>query len=111
MTISTSGISFVPPAGQPFNPAGSAAGTTQATATPLPAVFNFITTAAPGSGVIVTVGVGEWQLISNQSANTFYVWPVFNAQIGALGINTPLTLDPEDTIHVFVVSSSQIFSF
>lgn len=72
----------------------SAAGTTQGTATTLDADKNFISTAASGSGVVLSVNAigGDDQFVYNGGSNPMKVYPPSGAQINSLGTNNPMIL-------------------
>ena len=69
----------------------SAAGTTQGTATALGSAVNFISTAASGSGVVLSssASAGDSQLVYNGGANPVKVYPPSGASINGLSANAP----------------------
>jgi hypothetical protein len=71
----------------------TAAGTTQATATPLTAEWNEITTTAANSGVILDAfGIGLNSLVFNEGVSTLKIYPPVGCSIDALGANNPYSL-------------------
>lgn len=88
----------------------TAAGTNQATATPLTTYVNLITTVASGTGVILTAGVRA--LIMHRGANPLAVYPPVSGQLEALATNAPFMLqagqdayflfDPNNPNHGYV---------
>lgn len=71
----------------------TALGTTQATATQLPATSNFIGTAAASTGVILTPGnAGDMIFVYNGGANSVTVYPPLGGTINNLSANTGLAL-------------------
>ncbi len=66
----------------------TATGTTQATALPLGADLNNVTTVAASSGVIMpAMNPGDEIVVRNGGANALSLYPPVGAQINALGVN------------------------
>ena len=87
--------------GEQFQTTISAAGTTQATATLLSAPINEITTAAAGSGVVLSpVAFGYTVGIYNSGANPVKVYPPTGQQFNGLAANTGISL-PANTYATF----------
>jgi hypothetical protein len=64
------------------------AGTTQATALPLPADVNrFVTVAASSGTILPPMNQGDWVVIRNQGANALLVYPPVGGIINALALN------------------------
>lgn len=75
----------------------TATGSTQATAFPLPSRVNYFSTVPSGSGCMLpqaTVSSGIEITIINRGANALLVYPSPGGQIEALGVNTPISVDP-----------------
>lgn len=89
----------------------SAAGTTQGTATELKAADNEITTAASGSGVILSSSLssGDSQTVFNAGANAVKVYPPSGMKINALATNNPMLLAVNTGCFFKCVSSTRVF--
>ncbi len=71
----------------------TATGNSQATALSLPAVNNFVSTAAASTGVILPVGsAGDVVFVYNGGANSLTVYPPVGGTINNLSANTGLAL-------------------
>lgn len=86
----------------------TAAGTTLATATPLQAKFNLVTTAAASSGVSLPAGAvaGEVVVVQNGGANALAVYPATAAGTvagGAAGAAASLAVTTEKTKQAMFV--------
>lgn len=89
----------------------SAAGTTQGTATELTMADSEITTAAAGSGVVLSSSLsgGDLQTVFNAGANAVKVYPPSGFKINSLSTNSPMTL-PTNTGCLFkCVSTTRVF--
>ena len=89
----------------------SAAGTTQGTATELTAADNEITTAAAGSGVVLSASLaaGDSQTVFNAGANAVKVYPPTGMSINALAANAPMTLATNTGCFFKCVSTTRVF--
>lgn len=89
------------------NPAVTAAGTTQATATQLNAFTSIVSTVPSGAGVQILPAGQLVQTIINTSANPLNVWPQPGMSIGTAAANTAVTIAPGASIGIAVVSPTQ----
>lgn len=70
----------------------TAAGSTQATAAPLPASTNVLTTVAASTGVILPVSdLGDEVFVANLGANTVNVFPPVGGKVGTAAVNAAAT--------------------
>lgn len=70
-----------------------ATGTTQATALPLPAVNNFVATAAAATGAILLAGSASDAItVYNGGANALLVYPPVGGVINSLAANTAVSI-------------------
>jgi hypothetical protein len=89
----------------------TAAGSTQATATPLTRPINNITTVAASTGVIFPGAVpGMRIIVRNGGANILRIYPAVGAQINTLGTNTGLQLEVDATIEFVAVSGTRWYT-
>ncbi|OHD24084.1 MAG: hypothetical protein A2Y38_14695 [Spirochaetes bacterium GWB1_59_5] len=93
----------------------SAAGTTLATATPLRAKFNKVTTAAASTGVSLPVAnAGDMVIVQNSGANALAVYP--NSATGTIaggsaGAAVSLAVTTEKTQHaIFICWGSDVWT-
>lgn len=95
-----------------FSPAVAAAGTTQATATTLPADHCMVTTVAASSGVILNpANGGSIQTVANgQATNALNVYPPVGSAINGYTVNLPLVLPPNRGAFFIFVSPTAIIS-
>ena len=89
----------------------SAAGTTQGTATELVNADNEITTAAAGSGVVLSASLasGDSQTVFNAGANAVKVYPPSGMKINALAANAAMTLAVNTGCIYKCVSTTRVF--
>ncbi len=87
----------------------SAAGTTQATATPLTASIVIVTTVASGAGVEIAGLTQPQQLIMNRGANTLLVYPPTSGQIESLGTNAAYSIAPGSQAMIASTSATQAY--
>ena len=89
----------------------TAAGTTQGTATELPAADSEVTTVAANSGVILNrlIAPGEQQSIFNAGANSLKVYPPSGMQFNALPTNSAISLSTNTGVLFRCVSTTRIF--
>ena len=89
----------------------SAAGTTQGTATELAAADNEITTAAAGSGVVLSASLaaGDSQTVFNAGANAVKVYPPVGMRINALATNAAMTLATNTGCLFKCISTTRVF--
>lgn len=88
----------------------TATGTTQATALPLPSQVNIVTGAASGAGVILKALIGSSVSVVNESVNDLLVYPSVGAEIGAYGVNTPVTVSPGASATFDCASAAQFYA-
>jgi hypothetical protein len=89
----------------------TAAGSTQATATPLTRPINNITSVAASTGVIFPGAVpGMRIIVRNGGANILRIYPAVGAQINTLGTNTGLQLEVDATIEFVAVSGTRWYT-
>jgi len=89
----------------------TAAGTTQATATAIVADYNYITTVAAGSGVILpTPALGREITVVNRGANPLILYPAVGGAIDGAGTNIGVTVPVNATIVISAQSTSQWFT-
>lgn len=93
-----------------FNPAATAAGTTQANATPLDALTSVVTTVPAGSGVRLDPMLMERQTVINGGANVLSVYPQPGMMIAGLALNAPFQIAPGAGAGFLVVSAIQAFA-
>ncbi len=80
----------------------AAAGTNQAGATPLTKHNNEVTTVATGTGVrLAPSNFGDRIFVANAGANALLVYPASGEYIGALSMNTPVSI-PAGKTAIFV---------
>lgn len=92
-----------------------AAGSTQATATPLVSQINVVRTVAAGTGVILpsvnpngsNLVAGTIIKILNRGANLLTLYPPVNAQLEQLGTNNPSGIAPNGSVDAIFASTSQ----
>ena len=88
----------------------TAAGTNQASATPLLATINIVTTVPPGSGVMVLRPARITQTIVNAGANPLNVFPLPGMVLyPSTGANLPFILHPNHTVGLVVHDDSQAY--
>ena len=89
----------------------SAAGTTQGTATELVNADSEITTAAAGSGVVLSASLaaGDSQTVFNAGANAVKVYPPSGMKINALATNAAMTLATNTGCFFKCVSTTRVF--
>lgn len=89
----------------------SAAGTTQGTATELTNADNEITTAAAGSGVVLSASLaaGDEQTVFNAGANAVKVYPPSGMKINALSTNAAMLLATNTGCIFKCVSTTRVF--
>ena len=89
----------------------SAAGTTQGTATELTAADNEITTAAVGSGCVLSSNLapGDSQSVFNAGANAVKLYPPSGFKINSLSANAPMLLAVNTGCIFKCVSSTRVF--
>lgn len=84
----------------------TATGTTQATALVLTKDLSVVTTAAAGSGVIMSApGIGAQMLVLNRGANALLVYPPVNGVIDALAANAAFSI-PTLTAKRFIQATA-----
>ncbi len=85
-----------------LNPAVTAAGATQGTATKLNSEWSVVTVTPLNGGVMLnSYGPGAASTVFNQGVNTLKVYPTVGSQIDALGVNQP---------YLLIAGKSQVFS-
>jgi hypothetical protein len=86
------------------------AGTTQATATTLPADHNFCPTVPASSGVILkSANAGALFTVGNgDAANTLCIYPPVGASINGSAANTPLCLPKQRAAYFVYVNATTI---
>jgi hypothetical protein len=82
----------------------TAAGSDQAGATPLSANNAVITSGAAGTGVIATQA---YHKIYNRSGNPILFYPASGVQFEGLAANAPMTINNNDTVEMFLITSTQ----
>jgi len=89
----------------------TAAGTTQGTALELGNADNEVTTAASGSGVILSskIAPGDTQTVFNAGANAVKVYPPTGMRINALAANAGMLLSVNTGCLFQCVSTTRIF--
>ncbi len=88
----------------------TAAGTNQASATPLLATINIVNTVPPGSGVMVLRPARITQTIVNASANVLTVYPLVGMVLYPnTSANLPFMLQPKQTVGLVVHDDSQAY--
>lgn len=93
------------------SPAVSAAGSTQATATPLSRPINNITTVPASSGVILPAATpGMRVMVRNATGTTVRIYPNSGAQINTLGTNVQLNLETLANIEFVAFSTTQWYT-
>ncbi len=91
-----------------IQPAVSAAGTTQGTATTLTASISILTTCAAGAGVILpSCQPGDEVEILNLGAGTGVVYPDSGSRINAIATNSGFNLPPNTSVKVRRWSSTR----
>jgi hypothetical protein len=89
----------------------TAAGSTQATATPLTRPINNITTVPASSGVIFPAAVpGMRILVRNNTVTSVRVYPATGGQINTLGTNVGFVLDRDANLEFVAYSSTQWYT-
>lgn len=89
----------------------TAVGTTQATATPLMAEWNEVSTTPLNSGVVLfNFAEGFDSVIFNQGANPLNIYPPIGCSIDALGANNPYVLAAGATRDFYQLSATQFRS-
>ena len=89
-----------------LNAAVTAAGTTQATATPLNALTSIVTTVPANSGVTVIRPAKVWQVILNAGANPLNVYPLIGMALFPAATNTPIVLQPGRSLGLIVADDT-----
>ena len=86
------------------------AGTTQATATTLPADHNFCPTVTANSGVILKAANGGalFTVGNGDTANTLCIYPPVGASINGSAANTPLCLPKQRAAVFYYVDATHI---
>jgi hypothetical protein len=84
----------------------TATGSTQTDALSIATRINQISTVASGTGVKLTVGTGDWQMIYNAGANGLKVYPPTGGSINQLAANAPFIVPPARSAIVFAASST-----
>jgi hypothetical protein len=93
------------------SPAVTAAGSTQATATPLNRPINNVTTVPASSGVILPVATpGMRVMVRNATGTTVRVYPGGGAQINTLGTNVQLSLETLANIEFVAFTATQWYT-
>lgn len=94
-----------------INASVTAAGTGQATATPLTKEINVVSTVASGSGVLLPTAIaGMVLIINNTSANTLNVYPATNAAINGGSANAAYTQISGASLQYYATSSTQWYT-
>jgi hypothetical protein len=89
----------------------TAAGSTQATATPLTRPINNITTVPANSGVIFPGAVpGMRILVRNNTVTSVRVYPAVGGQINTLGTNVGFVLDTDANLEFVAFSATQWYT-
>jgi hypothetical protein len=89
----------------------TAAGTTQATATPLTRPINNITTVPANSGVILPAATpGMRVLIRNNTLTSLRVYPGSGGQINTLGNNVGFVLDRDANLEFVAFTTTQWYT-
>jgi len=91
----------------------AAAGTNQATATPLapPNSFVNVTTVAAGAGVVLATGVaGGRTLVRNSGANALLLYPNSGGVINSQTANAPIYVQPNATAFLEAQNATQWFT-
>ena len=89
----------------------TAAGSTQATATPLTRPINNITTVPASSGVIFPAAVpGMRILVRNNTVTSVRVYPATGGQINTLGTNIGFVLDRDANLEFVAYSNTQWYT-
>jgi hypothetical protein len=95
----TSGVTVFGPSFVAVATGLTATGTDQASAAPLTAQTNIVTTVPTGAGMILPGGiVSGTMVITNASANDLLVYPPDGAQIGSYAVNAPVAISPGQTV-------------
>lgn len=93
------------------NPAMTAAGSTQGTATVIANDMNIIATANVGEGVVLPIAVAGMMLtVTNTTANTVKVYPSLGAQINLLGSDIPVEQVSNLTLQYIAPVSGQWYT-
>ena len=87
----------------------AAAGTTQATATPIVSSLSNVTTVGAGSGVILPAGSGAARMVvfNNQATNALLVYPPLGGTIGAGAANAGFSVPANKA--VWLVTADGVF--
>lgn len=94
------------------NPAVSAAGTTQGTATLVDEDINIVTVATSGQGVILYAGQSaDSQEFYNASGTDIKIYPPTGAKINQLATNAGFTVAPASYARCTCASSTQWLAF
>jgi hypothetical protein len=97
-----------PPGIAILDTAVTAAGTTQATATPLDALTSIVTTVPANAGVRLLAAGLYTQTIVNAGANVLNIWPQTGMAIGVGGTaNAAVTVNPGRSMGIVVTSPTQ----
>ena len=87
----------------------SAAGTTQATATPITAGVNNITTVTSASGVILpTYQPGDTFTVVNRGVVALLVYPPVGSTIGTLAVNAGYSVASNKTVSIVATTATQL---
>jgi exosome complex RNA-binding protein Csl4 len=90
----------------------SAAGTTQATATPLVSNINNVTTVAASSGVVLPTAIAGMRIVvRNTGANALSIYPATGGTINALAANAAYSLATGTAIELFASTTTQWYTF
>lgn len=93
------------------NAAISAAGATQATATPIITDMSVVTTVGVGNGIALPTATGGRTLyVENKGTNALTIYPASGAQIDGATANTPIVLAVNGRVDFFASSSTQWYS-
>ena len=92
-----------------LNPAVTAAGATQATATQLDAFTSIVTTVSPGAGVQIVRPAKYRQIVVNLGANALNVWPRSNMALFPSATNVAVVVQPGMTLGLVVFNDQQAF--
>ncbi|HQU16611.1 MAG TPA: hypothetical protein PLO69_10990 [Gammaproteobacteria bacterium] len=90
--------------------AAVAAGTNQATATPITAQITVFTEVPPGTGGELSGGIGVPQTIYNRGANVLTLYPFMGAQIESFGVNSPVAVAVGGFVTIRCVSPTQCYT-
>lgn len=94
-----------------ISPTVTAAGTTQATATALTTVFNVVTTATEGQGVILpgSMTASDDGMIANNTSVDIYCYPPVGYKINGAATNAPMMIGPNRAIQFVCIDGNNYF--